>query len=103
MTITYHGTNYYWSWKKFLINLFIVFLIISFWTVYISKVAKATSDRKIVRVTVHHGDTLWSIAQKIAPDTDPRAVIKEIKTRNRLINTDIVAGQQLELEIASNR
>jgi LysM repeat protein len=70
--------------------------------VYISNIAKATSDKKIIEITVHHGDTLWSIAHEIAPQSDPRAIIKKIKNRNQINNSDLIAGQKLEVEIADN-
>src|SRR5262245_50565933 len=30
---------------------------------------------EVVSVTVEPGDTLWSIAERLAPDTDPREVV----------------------------
>ena len=76
--------------------------IISFWMMYISNIAKATSDKKIIEITVHHGDTLWSIAHRIAPEADPRMTIKNIKDRNQIVKSGLIAGQKLEIEIASN-
>ena len=102
MSILLQGRKYHWSCKKFILNLLIIVFVISFWMVYISNVAKATSDKKVIEITVHHGDTLWSIARQIAPDSDPRTMIKQIKNRNHILNTGLIAGQKLEIEIASN-
>jgi hypothetical protein len=102
MSISLQGKKYHWSCKKFFLNLFIIVFVISFWMVYISNVAKATSDKKVIEITVHHGDTLWSIARQINPDSDPRTMIKQIKDRNHILNTGLIAGQKLEIEIASN-
>ncbi len=103
MIIRYHGVNYHWSFKKFMVNLMIILLVISFWTVYNSKVAKATTDKKVIEMTVRRGDTLWSIAQRLAPETDPRIIIKQIKSQNNLNTVNLIAGQKLEMEIVSNR
>jgi Tfp pilus assembly protein FimV len=44
-------------------------------------------------VTVRAGDTLWSIAQRVAPDTDPRAEVAALRRRNHLVGTELVPGQ----------
>jgi LysM repeat protein len=46
-------------------------------------------------VVVHDGDTLWSIASRIAPDRDPRAAVADLQRRNHLVGVDLVAGQVL--------
>jgi hypothetical protein len=102
MSIYLQGKKYRWSCKKFLINLLVIIFIISFWMIYISNIAKATSEKRIVEITIHHGDTLWSIARQIAPESDPRMVIKQIKNRNQITSSDLIAGQKLQVEIASN-
>ena len=102
MSIYLQGRKYHWSCKKFLINLLVITFIISFWMIYISNIAKATGDTKIVEITVHRGDTLWSIARQIAPESDPRMVIRKIKNRNQISDSDLIAGQRLEVEVAGN-
>jgi hypothetical protein len=102
MIINLQGKKYYWSCKKFLLNLLVIVFVISFWMIYVSNVAKATTDKKVIEITVHHGDTLWSIANQIAPGSDLRSLIEQIKNRNHLTNTGLMAGQRLEIEIASN-
>lgn len=70
-----------------------------FW--YVSNVTKATPERKMITIVVHQGDTLWALAQKIAPNIDPRLLIKEIKDQNRLTSSELVSGQRLNIFINS--
>ena len=46
-------------------------------------------------VTVMPGDTLWSIAEGIAPESDPRDVIGEITRLNMLQGGALQIGQEL--------
>jgi len=46
-------------------------------------------------VVVQAGDTLWGIAQEIAPDRDPRAVVAQIRSVNDLGTRSIVPGQSI--------
>ena len=48
-------------------------------------------------VVVQPGDTLWSLAQHLAPREDARAVVDAIIDRNDLAGTELVPGQVLEL------
>ncbi|MEI2267874.1 MULTISPECIES: LysM peptidoglycan-binding domain-containing protein [unclassified Microbacterium] len=48
-------------------------------------------------VTVLPGDSLWTIAQDIAPDSDPRDVIDEIVRLNALPSTAVDAGESLAI------
>jgi len=49
----------------------------------------------VQRVVVARGDSLWSIAVKVDPQADPRAIIPEIVQLNSLRGTGIQAGQIL--------
>jgi nucleoid-associated protein YgaU len=44
---------------------------------------------------VHQGDTLWSIAQRVAPEQDPRALVDAITAANGVDAATIVPGQTL--------
>ncbi len=44
---------------------------------------------------VEQGDSLWSIAQVVAPTADPREVVEEIRTLNGLRSNLIQPGQVL--------
>ena len=48
-------------------------------------------------VVVHPGDTLWSIASRYAPRSDPFAVIDDIRRLNGLSDYTIQPGQRLAL------
>ncbi|MGO2747852.1 LysM peptidoglycan-binding domain-containing protein [Microbacterium sp.] len=48
-------------------------------------------------VVVMPGDTLWSIAESVAPAADPRAVIGDIQRLNALGAGSLQVGQQLAL------
>lgn len=48
-------------------------------------------------MTVVPGDTLWAIAVRIQPDTDPRAVVQALSEVNGLDSPVIQPGQRLIL------
>ena len=48
-------------------------------------------------VTVEAGQSLWTIAESIAPGADPRDVIASIVELNRLSSVDVVPGQLLAI------
>lgn len=48
-------------------------------------------------VMVEPGQSLWSIAERIAPRADPRDVILELVAFNRLESADVWAGQQISI------
>jgi len=53
------------------------------------------------QTTVQPGDTLWSVAQRIAPDNDPRQVVAQIRRINHLHSSALQAGQLLLLPTAA--
>ncbi|MFD4420524.1 LysM peptidoglycan-binding domain-containing protein [Agromyces sp. NPDC058484] len=50
-------------------------------------------------VTVYQGDSLWAIAESIAPSGDPRVVIDEILRLNGLDDVVVQPGQRLALPV----
>ena len=48
-------------------------------------------------VVVEPGDTLWSIAQEVAPEEDPRAVVDALVELNGLDSVDLLPGARLQL------
>jgi len=48
-------------------------------------------------VMVQPGQSLWSLAEQIAPSADPRDVILELVAFNRLESSDVWAGQQISI------
>ena len=53
------------------------------------------------RVTVQAGDSLWTLAQRIAPEHDPRDVVAKIRDLNELTSAHLSPGQQLVLPVAA--
>jgi hypothetical protein len=47
------------------------------------------------QTTVHQGETLWSVARRIAPGHDPRATVERIRELNNLDSASVRAGQLL--------
>ena len=48
-------------------------------------------------VTVESGQSLWQLAETVAPTADPRDVIADIVSLNQLEGTDIEPGQRLAI------
>ena len=46
-------------------------------------------------VTVEAGQSLWQLAEELAPQSDPREVIARLVEFNQLGGTDVYAGQEL--------
>lgn len=46
-------------------------------------------------VEVRAGESLWSVASRVAPDHDPRDAVADIKTANRLSDSVVQAGTRL--------
>ncbi|HWA67335.1 MAG TPA: LysM peptidoglycan-binding domain-containing protein [Mycobacteriales bacterium] len=51
-------------------------------------------------VTVEAGDTLWSVAARVAPHADPRDVVDEITAMNRLASAVVQPGERLLVPVA---
>ena len=54
-------------------------------------------------VTVEPGQSLWQLAQEVAPSADPRQVISDVVHLNQLPSTDIQAGQRLAIPAQYSR
>lgn len=48
-------------------------------------------------VTVHSGETLWQLAEKYAPNTDPRDFIADVVSLNQLKTSVVNPGQRIAL------
>jgi Tfp pilus assembly protein FimV len=53
------------------------------------------ADTAIVRVGA--GETIWDVAQRVAPESDPRAVVARIRQLNRIEGSALQPGQQLRV------
>ena len=54
----------------------------------------------LTQTTVQPGDTLWAVARRLAPGSDARQVIAQIRRVNHLADSTLYAGQQLLLPAA---
>jgi LysM repeat protein len=52
------------------------------------------------RITVRPGETLWGIAERVAPDADPRATIARLESMNHLASSTVPAGSVLVVPVA---
>ncbi|HLP23470.1 MAG TPA: LysM peptidoglycan-binding domain-containing protein [Microbacteriaceae bacterium] len=48
-------------------------------------------------ITVEAGESLWSVAESIAPNRDPRDVIQDIVSLNGLDSVNVPAGSRIAL------
>lgn len=65
---------------------------------------RALSAEEAIRVSrtsyvVRQGDTMWSIAQRLAPGEDPRAVVDAISAANGVRAGELAPGQTLLLPV----
>ena len=52
-----------------------------------------------IEVTVAPGDTLWSLAARMADGADVRAMVDEISTVNSLASAELQAGQKVRIPL----
>jgi len=50
-------------------------------------------------VVVQQGESLWSIAQAIAPNVDPRATVNDIKDLNGMSSAVVIPGQSVVVPV----
>ena len=67
----------------------------------VSEAAAPTAQPAEHVVTVERGDSLWTLARRVAPDNDPRDVVAQIRDLNDLSGAVLVPGQQLVLPVAA--
>lgn len=53
------------------------------------------ADTTVTRVGA--GETVWDVAQRVAPGSDQRAVVERIRQRNGIVGSAVVPGQQLHV------
>jgi hypothetical protein len=57
--------------------------------------ATSTSSAPLEYVSIESGQSLWQLAESIAPESDPRDVISDILSFNQLESSVLTPGQQL--------
>ena len=55
----------------------------------------STSHAALTTITVRSGETLWSIATRVAPNSDPRETVTALREVNNLNTGYVYAGQRL--------
>lgn len=63
--------------------------------------AKRPSPAHVRVYVVRPGDTLWTIAGRVDPGADPRAVVDALIVGNHLRNAAIAPGQELRLPVSA--
>jgi hypothetical protein len=67
-----------------------------------SQAATATENGPMLQqATVQPGETLWAVAQRIAPKNDPREVVAQLRRINHLQSSSLRVGQQLLLPVTA--
>lgn len=57
----------------------------------------ASEEIEFTYVTVDAEQTLWAIAEEVAPDEDPRVAVHAIQTLNQLPSSTVHAGERLAI------
>ncbi len=68
--------------------------------------AVATSDLSsgaFEYVTVQAGQSLWALAESVAPSADPRDVVAEIVSLNQLENSELHPGDRIAIPVKYSR
>ncbi|MCI9286798.1 MAG: LysM peptidoglycan-binding domain-containing protein [Clostridia bacterium] len=87
--------------KKFIRSILIILGVIMFISLFISNISFSHGENKYKTIYVSNGDTLWSIAKEeqennaYYEDKDIREVVSNIKTVNKLNNSDLSTNQKL--------
>jgi hypothetical protein len=54
-------------------------------------------------VSIAPGQSLWQLAEQVAPQADPREVVADIVSVNQLASADVQPGQQLAIPAQYSR
>ena len=60
---------------------------------------QAPRAHSFITVTVAPGETVWSLANRVATGSDVRSLVSEIITVNSLDSVDLAAGQKLRIPL----
>ncbi len=82
-----------------LVLAFALFAAVSFATGQAQATGSGQASTSFTYVSVHSGDTLWSLADTYSGDTDPRDWIASLVTLNSLESNSLQPGQQLALPL----
>ena len=90
------------SKKRFVLNILVLFSLIFSFSFFTSK-SFCKREIHTYDYTVSSHDTLWNISKTVCKnsneDLDIQNVVKDIKNRNKLTDSEIYVGQVLEIPI----
>lgn len=78
-----------------LVVLLVAGLVMSMATGAVSLAGTSAAAVPVRYVTVEAGQTLWGIADEVAPSADPRETVAQIRELNALATSSVQAGQQI--------
>lgn len=68
-----------------------------------SAIATSANTSAVVEfeyLTINAGESLWQVAERIAPTSDPRDVVADIVSLNQLSTSSVEAGQRIAIPAA---
>jgi hypothetical protein len=77
--------------------LLLVVLTVAFSVGRVTSTALGDPSAPAASAVVERGDTVWSIAERLAPDADPRKTAVDLMAVNGLVSPDLQVGQTLRL------
>jgi len=85
-------------------TLLVISLAVVLASVFGLKAGAGTPDHvgaptSFIQVTVAPGDTLWSLASRLADNGDVRSLVDEITSVNSLSSAEVKAGQKLRIPL----
>jgi hypothetical protein len=95
------GFRYRWSPIKFCFNLFFVLIVLLIGLAYFTNQTNASIDSFQIKIIIEDGDTLWSIAERYAGQSDPRKIAEMIRKTNNMHESNLKIGQELTLVFES--
>jgi hypothetical protein len=61
------------------------------------------AETHLVPVTVYSGESLWTIAEREAPNQDPRDFIAAVVDANHLKTSTVIPGQQILIPVTAGK
>lgn len=75
----------------------LIIAAVSFFSNQSAQASNELAKSSFKYITVHNGETLWQIAERVAPNQDPRDTVEAIVTLNNLTQSTLQPGQRIAL------